>query len=998
MARQSRSRSKLALSSAVLLGLIASVVASAPAAALSTDLPIVLDIDQLSQFEDVAGSPITIIDDSTTDAERTIAAVGTDGSPAQIVVYSAEPSTDGPEDLLALVNASAPALDDVTPAPLDVANLVPQVVTASTPTTLTVAWKAPVGADRFALLVDGEPVAESLEPNFILTGLLPDQPYSLSLRSTHTVPPIEPPNPPAPTEACPEPALVHTTDLSGWDLSQTRSAGHSVLVPTGLRVFTDDASSQAKAAGYYPVTVPLINVSSASLNWTGSAARAGLQLVTDFNGDASPDGILVGESVYGEDFWLSNSAAPFVKVGAPSHAPGFGSANHGLLPEWITAFPDAQVLATGYSLGSGVLGDGVIESIIVGCTSYTFGLGEAPATDRPIDTSMELSIATRPEATPAARRGDPNGASLVGAPIRSTEFQYQTFIPYPRVADSSDIRDLAVETGCIAGYQAFERSQDRDVFDDNPLDLTFKGDDRPYTAPLPENEKNYRTMMSFDYDWNLAALTTDKDVGLTQIVRKDTGEVVDEDEASTSRMTFSKFVTSSNSVSLVFNHVANDPFCPSGAGIGAPELGSITYKARVTMFKSGLVLVEGYRATMPAHEGWVRWNGQSKWSNVVALKASRLACLLQQEVPILNVLSGCIEAVKGSVNRSTDRWVTASSAWDAGTLALTKSGRTYGWGGYRAGIIEPFAQGCIVLETVEIPLDSTGKTIRAKQIEVSDRHGTAILRSGEIVTWGWGANIGRDGDSLRAISVSPIQFKDFATYDQTTYAVAESGDLYTWGAKLFDFADYPYPNPLPSWETPHLAATGYDFVDIAITDGTVIALDEDGDLWGYGNNNVELLGDRDPVWTPTWVPIPSGGANFVDLDAVYNTAMALDDQGRAWMWGVPRVPVISGNDDGFTGPALVDTDTKFKTLTGGEALSLLATSGDAHVISPYSSSETFSETKLPSSEEELVFVGDGLAITEYGEMLSLDSDGWTNRGLPPTTTPKDPPRICISDS
>ena len=50
-----------------------------------------------------------------------------------------------------------------------------------------------------------------------------------------------------------------------------------------------------------------------------------------------------------------------MKALAPSHTGGSGSANHGTLDQWRDAFPDAQVKAFGFSLGSGVKGDGVTE-------------------------------------------------------------------------------------------------------------------------------------------------------------------------------------------------------------------------------------------------------------------------------------------------------------------------------------------------------------------------------------------------------------------------------------------------------------------------------------------------------------------------------------------------------------------------------------------------------------------------------------------------------------
>ena len=54
----------------------------------------------------------------------------------------------------------------------------------------------------------------------------------------------------------------------------------------------------------------------------------------------------------------------------PAAAPA--AADYGTLDEWRANFPDAQVLAFGFSLGSGVKGDGVLNAINFNNTRYTF--------------------------------------------------------------------------------------------------------------------------------------------------------------------------------------------------------------------------------------------------------------------------------------------------------------------------------------------------------------------------------------------------------------------------------------------------------------------------------------------------------------------------------------------------------------------------------------------------------------------------------------------------
>ena len=160
-------------------------------------------------------------------------------------------------------------------------------------------------------------------------------------------------------------------------LSDTRATGHYEVQGTGLHISTEGTTSTDKVAEYVATATSLASVGEPKLNYTNttSAGVPGFQLVVDFDNDGTADGILVGEpGVYGNDWWLSNGSKQFVKDAAPSHAAGFGSVNHGTLDQWRTAFPAATVRAFGFSLGSGVKGDGVLNSIDFAGTTYTFSI------------------------------------------------------------------------------------------------------------------------------------------------------------------------------------------------------------------------------------------------------------------------------------------------------------------------------------------------------------------------------------------------------------------------------------------------------------------------------------------------------------------------------------------------------------------------------------------------------------------------------------------------
>lgn len=193
-------------------------------------------------------------------------------------------------------------------------------------------------------------------------------------------------------------APAQAAPLSKWDFSQTRATGHYELVGDGLHIWTDGATSTDKVAGYLPVTLQLADVSTASLQYTAEFGMLpGSQLVVDITGDGRGDGILVGEAVYGDNFWLSNGSTDGFKALAPHEGGGNGSPWFGTLTEWGLAAPDATIVAVGFSLGSGAHGDGIVHSVTVGNTVFDFDpdylvgafLGKGPWS---VDTCTDSSV------------------------------------------------------------------------------------------------------------------------------------------------------------------------------------------------------------------------------------------------------------------------------------------------------------------------------------------------------------------------------------------------------------------------------------------------------------------------------------------------------------------------------------------------------------------------------------------------------------------------------
>jgi hypothetical protein len=228
-------------------------------------------------------------------------------------------------------------------------------------------YDAPAGLYNLTGTVAGDGSASGTSDNNCTSFTMPAGSFTANV----TAPTVQP---------CEEYTDVITTDLSTWDFTQTRATGHYELVDGGLHIWTQGATTTDKVAGYYVASFPLSGLGdetiAESFEYDGTLGiDPGLQLVMDFDGNGTPEGILVGETIYGgTDWWLTDSTVLPSPGTAPQTGGGFGSGRHGTINEWLSIYPDAQVAALGFSLGSGVHGDGVINRITLGCVNYTFDL------------------------------------------------------------------------------------------------------------------------------------------------------------------------------------------------------------------------------------------------------------------------------------------------------------------------------------------------------------------------------------------------------------------------------------------------------------------------------------------------------------------------------------------------------------------------------------------------------------------------------------------------
>lgn len=773
---------------------------------------IVLDLDDLSNFADSNAQLVTVDSDETDGAERTVVGTTFAGDPVQIKVYStASTSTD--LDALADLTTSPPTQSTGQPDEVDEESLEPTLATAVTPTTMTFAWKAPLGADEFSVVLNGVAIESGASPEITLRGLAPDTLYDVQLLSDHT----------------------------------------------------------------------------------------------------------------------------------PS---------------------------------------------------------DPPASDQDIPVSSTMTLPMRTPAYPISLRGG-SVSSLFddpGALVTSTEINYRTFIPYEKLSDSTEFGDAEIVETCI-GLDWFDK-----IPDTTGYDFTFLGDNRGF-APPPASGKDYRTMMDYRVDWVNQTDSYLPDTGITTVYNTDLDQVWETDQAPTTNMVFGFRAISPTYATVTFDHIANDPFCPSGAMFGGSpgwnpvyDFGAITYIAKFDMFRSGLVIVTGIRAAMPAHEAYVRWNDQSSWSGLFAMDPVGLRCLA---ITPLLTYPVCADTIGASISRSQERWKDIS--FDEATIGTTTAGRTWATGSNSGWIMSPFTEdtGCTVETFVPVPPEYSGYSRKTVAAMASESHATLLNNDGIIYTWGlplWsGANLGHAGEEPAPVSTT--QFIDFDVSEDglTTFAISTSGDLYTWGLRIKDWstpsADYNY--------TPTVVATGFDLVKVQIDSGTVIALDEDGKLWGYGDNALGLLGSGPSGWT-VWNDIPVSGVDFTTIAMVGDSAFALDDSGQLWEWGKAALALDGSSATSASSPTLVDTSLTFDRIDVGSSdeVGAVATDGTTYSWSRYASRDDIMDWQNPSWSEDIVMVKDLHAITASGELLKFNYNtlAWDNYGLPPISYLYNPPMTCNSAS
>ena len=126
----------------------------------------------------------------------------------------------------------------------------------------------------------------------------------------------------------------------------------------------------------------------------------------------------------------------------------------------------------------------------------------------------------------------------------------------------------------------------------------------------------------------------------------------------------------------------------------------------------------------------------------------------------------------------------------------------------------------------------------------------------------------------------------------TIIALDSEGKVYTWGRGPLGNGTYESSNvPICISDIPENALNGRKIVKVQSNSSTVIALDSEGKVYTWGVNNNGFLGDgtsenRDnPVCISDIDNHPFNGKNIASIFIYTNNVIAIDDEGKVYTWG-----------------------------------------------------------------------------------------------------------------
>lgn len=241
---------------------------------------------------------------------------------------------------------------------------------------------------------------------------------------------------------------------------------------------------------------------------------------------------------------------------------------------------------------------------------------------------------------------------------------------------------------------------------------------------------------------------------------------------------------------------------------------------------------------------------------------------------------------------------TRISAGGSHSLAIDRDGQLWSWGSSAFGAVGNGNQDSQVDLPVKITTTSDPQFMT---VSAGYDHSLALDVHGGL--WSWGGNFsgqvgnGNKGNNQDVLSPTQVSvsgnpvFTDVKAGQYNSLALDIEGNLWGWGQEFATSFDTPVPTQLTDVEQGDRR-----FVRIAAGYDHALAVDQEGKLHSWGNNVAGELGHGDTTDrnTPTQITV-QGQPSFIRVTAGANFSVALDTNGTLWTWGKDDYGIITSH-------------------------------------------------------------------------------------------------------
>ena len=288
-------------------------------------------------------------------------------------------------------------------------------------------------------------------------------------------------------------------------------------------------------------------------------------------------------------------------------------------------------------------------------------------------------------------------------------------------------------------------------------------------------------------------------------------------------------------------------------------------------------------------------------------------------------------------------------------VALDDNGKVYTWGSNVGGQL---GNGTENDSSVPICISDTENSVlkgkNIKNISVNGNTVCALDDNGKVYIWGEN-NYGQLGNGTTTNSSVPIcisdtensvlkgkNIKNISANGYTVCAIDDNGKVYTWGenerGQLGNGTKNDSSVPICISDTENSVLKGKNIKNISVNGNTVCALDDNGKVYIWGENNYGQLGNG--TTTNSSVPICISdtensvlkGKNIKNISANGYTVCAIDDNGKVYTWGENNYGQLGNGTTTNSSMPICISDVQNNALNNATITKIITMSVDIYAI------------------------------------------------------------------